>query len=104
MWDKLLALFKDKNVTDEIQSSVPDVPSMSQSSVESAPRGSNTPQGPSSHIGYNYLKGLDGESEDSSKHLRRFINLNKLLRGRYDGKITTTDAEPEGNSRREDSE
>lgn len=100
MWDKLLALFKDKEVTDGLQSSVPDVTPMSgQSEAPSAKI-----EGPSSHIGYNYLKGLDGESEDSSKHLRRFINLNKLLRGRYDGKITSTDAEPEGDIRREDSE
>lgn len=96
MWDKLLALFKDKDVTDDIQSSVPDVPAMSES------HSSMKIEGPSTHIGYNYLKGLDGEQEDSSKQLRRFYNLNKLLRGRYDGKITSTDEDTTRDIRSED--
>lgn len=97
MWEKLLDLFKEQPVTDEVQSSVPVVTEQNSLPVSSK-------EGKSTHIGYNYLKGLDGESEDSSKHLRRFINLNKLLRGRYNGKIEATDAEPESNIRREDTE
>lgn len=100
MWDKLLALFKDKSVTDEIQSSGPEVQLLS--GQPSQP--SSKIEGPSTHIGYNYLKGLDGESEDSSKHIRRFINLNRLLRGDYNGKITSTDARTESDLRGEDSE
>lgn len=97
MWDKLLALFKEQPVIDEGQSSVSTI-----TEQNSLPQSIN--DGKSTHIGYNYLKGLDGESEDSSEHLRRFINLNKLLRGRYNGKIEATDAEPESNIRREDTE
>ena len=102
MWDKLLGLFKDKPVTDEIQSAIPDVSQISNS--ENFNNSSIKPEGRSVHIGYNYLKGLDGDYEDSSKHMRRFINLNKLLRGKYNGKIEASHAEPQSDIRGEDSE
>lgn len=99
MWEKLLGLFKDKSATENVQSAVPGVEEIGgQTQYKSAKL-----EGPSTNIGYNYLKGMDGDYEDSSKQLRRFINLNKLLRGNYNGKITATDAEPEVDLRGEDS-
>lgn len=101
-WDKLFALF-NKDLTEEQytppQRSVQDV-----QPTEAPANRMIMPDGPSTNIGFNYLKGLDDESEDSSKHMRRFINLNKLLRGSYDGKIAQTDAKSESNIRGEDSE
>jgi hypothetical protein len=96
MWDKLFGLFKDTEA-EELKSPVPQV-----QQVQQAPPSTMKPDGKSVHIGYNYLKGLDGENEDTSKQLRKFINLNKLLRGRYDGKIATTDEDSIGNIRSED--
>lgn len=98
MWDKLFGLFKDTEA-EEVKSAVPQV-----QQAQQQPLSSMKSDGRSTHIGYNYLKGLDGENEDSSKQLRRFINLNKLLRGRYDGKITTTDEDSSSNIRSEDDE
>lgn len=101
MWDKLLALFKDKQA-DEIQSTIPEVSkTVNNNQFEASPVHLS---GRSIHLGYNYLKGMDGENEDSSKHIRRFINLNKLLRGKYNGKIEASHAEPEGDLRGEDAE
>lgn len=97
MWDKLLALFKDKSVTDNIQSAVPQVesqPTQINSSMKS--------DGKSTHIGYNYLKGLGDDEDSNNGRARRFINLNRLLRGDYDGKITATDEESEADIRRTD--
>lgn len=99
MWDKLLGLFKDKPVTNEIKSVTPTIEVKDSQTLPASKI-----DGKSVHIGYNYLKGLDGDYEDSSKHIRRFINLNKLLRGDYNGKIEATDAEPQSNLRGEDSE
>jgi hypothetical protein len=97
MWDKLLALFKDKPVTNEIQSVIPDVQPVQQ---ESQP--DNRPEGRSVHIGYNYLKGLNDEDDLDQPH--KFITLNKLLRGDYkDGKVEATHAEQETNLRRKNS-
>lgn len=94
MWDKLLALFKDKEVSDDIQSPIPTVTPATTSSREqfdaspvSKPSHQGMKSGRSVHLGYNYLKGMDGDYEDSSKHLRRFINLNKLLRGDYKNSV-----------------
>ncbi len=98
MWEKLFGLFKDTQAED-LKSSVPDVAPMSKSSAPVMKS-----DGPSTQIGYNYLKGMDHDLEDSSKQLRRFINLNKLLRGRYDGKISTSDEEPSSDLRGEDDE
>lgn len=102
MLSKLLALLKDKPVTKEIRSVVPII----EETKEVVPHSKSMKvDGPSTHIGYNYLKGLDGDYEDSSEHIRRFINLNRLLRGNYHaGKIETHYAEPEGDLRGEDSE
>lgn len=100
MWDKLLALFKDKPVTEDIQSVVPGVEQVS----APAPKISKS-DGRSTHIGYNYLKGMDGDLEDSSRHVRRFMNLHKLLRGGYHaGKIASTHAAEEGDLRGEDAD
>lgn len=97
MWDKLLALFKNTQQVEEVQSVAPIV------SEQSNPvQVSSEPVGKSTHIGYNYLKGLN--SEDSTRDIRRFINLNKLLRGSYNGKIETSHAEPKSDIRGEDSE
>lgn len=101
MWDRLLALFKDKPATNEIHSSVPGVEEIG---GQAPYKGFNPSDGRSTHIGYNYLKGLDGDYEDSSKHVRRFINLNRLLRGDYGGKIETTHGESQSDLRREDTE
>jgi hypothetical protein len=86
MWDRILSLLKDKQVTEEVKPVIPEVleePSIPEQ-IDVAPV---KMPGKSVHIGYNYLKGMDGDYEDSSKHVRRFINLNKLLRGDYNGKI-----------------
>lgn len=104
MWDKIFALF-NKDLTDENAFTLPSRPE--QVTLPEAPASDNQiskPDGQSVNIGYSYLKGLDGESEDSSKHIRRFTNLNKFLRGQYNGKIAATHAEPEGDVRGEDSE
>ena len=98
MWDRLLKLFRDTPVSPEIQNEAPESPVQD---VQSSSRGF---QLPSTHIGYNYLKGLDGDYEDSSKNIRRFINLNKLLRGDYSGKIETSNAESQRDIRGEDTE
>lgn len=100
MWDRLLALFKNQSATDDIESAVPVISRTSTSDqMDASPI---MRSGKSVHIGYNYLKGLDGENEDSSKHIRRFNNLNKLLRGKYNGKIETSHAAEEGDLRGED--
>jgi len=97
MWNKLLSLLKDKTVTDDIKSAVPQI-ELQQEVNPSMLAGRST------HLGYNYLKGLDGENEDNTRNNRRFINLNRLLRGNYDGKVASTHAEPQKNLRGENSE
>lgn len=98
MWDKLYALLhgelKDKPVREDIRIIAPNVEEMGGSS-SSLQRSSNAPDGPSTQIGYNYLKGLDNDAENNNKHMRRFINLNKLLRGTFDGQTTTTSSNSE---------
>jgi hypothetical protein len=104
MWDKLFALF-NKDLTEEDAFVQPRRPEHVMQSE--APASINTqiskPDGQSVNIGYNYLKGLD-EDESNKPNTRRFINLNKLLRGQYNGQITPTDAKSESNVRGENPE
>lgn len=108
MWEKLLGLFNNPEDKDYIAPSIAkrDARQQELASQELQPQEISKSQkhGKSTLIGYNYLKGLDGDYEDSSKHLRRFINLNRLLRGKYNGKIEATSGEPESDLRGEDSE
>ena len=99
MWDKLLALFKDTPVTDEVHQPGPTTSSPDQ--MDASP---TLHHGKSVHLGYNYLKGMDGKYEDSSNHIRRFRSLNKLLRGKYHGKINASHETEEGDLRGEDDE
>lgn len=111
MWDKLLALLKDPNAEDEnyIAPSIAkrdarrqqlanqQVPQEAQQEINS----SDAKQG--TLIGYNYLKGMD--DNENNERARRFINLQRLLSGKYqNGKIEATTRESEQDLRREDSE
>ena len=99
MWNRLLDLFK-KNEEPKVEVVPEESPEQfDTSSVDS----SNHGPGRSVNLGYNYLKGLDGDYEDSSKHIRRFINLNRLLRGDYNGKIEADYEDEESDIRGEDS-
>lgn len=107
MWDKLLGLLKDTYSDDEIPASIAKREARRQElarQIEPESSSEKQPDGRSTLIGYNYLKGLDGDYEDSSKHIRRFINLNKLLRGKYNGKIEASTTSSESDIRGEDSE
>ena len=108
MWEKLLGLLNNSEDENYIAPSIAKREARQQELASQVNDISENPKmdksGKSTMIGYNYLKGLDGDYEDSSKQLRRFINLNKLLRGNYSGKIETTSGESESDLRREDSE
>lgn len=108
MWEKLLGLLNSSEDENYIAPSIAKRDARQQelaSQVTDTPQISKTDkEGKSTLIGYNYLKGIDGDYEDSSKQLRRFINLNRLLRGKYSGKIETTSGEPKSDIRGEDSE
>jgi hypothetical protein len=108
MWEKLLGLLSNSEDENYIAPSIAKREARQQELASQASDVSEIPkmgkEGKSALIGYNYLKGLDGDYEDSSKQLRRFINLNRLLRGKYSGKIETTSGEPESDLRGEDSE
>jgi len=90
MWDKLLALFKDTQSDDNyIPASIAKREARRQElSKLSAPVEStiDNQQGKGTLIGFNYLKGL--EDEQDANLSRRFINLNKLLRGEYKNEQT----------------
>lgn len=96
MWDRLFRLFREQNIAEN--STEDQTPEVETQDVQDNPTGKST------HIGYDYLKGLDGNNEDNNKHLRRFINLNKLLRGNFNGKVEASYADAKSNIRGEDSE
>lgn len=107
MWEKLLGLLGNSENENYVAPSIAKRDARQQelaSQVADIPVPKSDKPGKSTLIGYNYLKGLDGDYEDSSKQLRRFINLNRLLRGKYNGKIEATSGEPESDIRGEDSE
>lgn len=105
MLNKLLAYLRNKGVEDNSSpSAIPDMSKLISSGdqIDASPVIKH--EGRSTHLGYNYLKGMDGHLEDSSKLIRRFHNLNKLLRGTYHGKIETSHAIEEDDIRGEDPE
>ena len=108
MWEKLLGLLNNQEDENYVAPSIAKREARQQELASQVADTAEIPKsdkvGKSTLIGYNYLKGLDGDFEDSSKQLRRFINLNRLLRGKYNGKIETTSGEPERDIRGEDSE
>lgn len=97
MWDKLLSLFKEQPLVEEIRPVVQRVERVADSPAPTVKK----MDGPSTNIGFNYLKGMDDEENNPSRS-RRFINLNRLLRGDYDGKIAGSDEEPQKDIRRTD--
>lgn len=105
MLDKLLAYLRNRGVEDNTSpSAIPDVSAMTSNSDQMDASPVMKHGGRSTHLGYNYLKGMDGHLEDSSKHIRRFHNLNKLLRGTYHGKIEASHATEDEDIRGEDTE
>lgn len=109
MWDKLLKIFEETKNEEEIPASIAKRDARKQQLEKETSQQSQVPlekneKGQGVLIGYNYLKGLDEDYEDSSKNLRRFINLNNLLRGRYSGKVESDTAETQSDIRGEDSE
>lgn len=105
MWEKLLGLFKETYGDDE-NYIPPSIQKRDERRKELASQASEkTTSEPSQSvdqgtlIGYNYLKGLDDEKDNDNA--RRFSNLSKLLRGKYEnGKVEKTSGEPEENIRR----
>lgn len=109
MWEKLLGLFKDEYADQEsaIPASIAKREARKQQlATEASQQPEIQTQLPESEaqgvlIGFNYLKGLDDENNINQP--RRFINLNKLLRGEYkDGKTQTPSSEQENILRGED--
>lgn len=106
MWDKLISLFKDTYSDDEnyIAPLTEKREARRQQLASQAPQESqevNNSGDKGTLIGYNYLKGMNDKDDE---HSRRFINLNKLLRGKYDdGKIETTSGKSEEDIRRKNS-
>lgn len=108
MWEKLLGLFKD--TYDDDPNYVP--PSIAKRDARREQLASQSVQPQESInensekgtlIGFDYLKGLK-DDEDDMDNIKRFINLNKLLRGNYkDGKIEATSGESEEDIRRKNS-
>ncbi len=98
MWDKLLSLFKDQQLR-EPREFIQRPDRFSQESLSQEP---SKLEGPSTQIGFNYLKGMDDEDNNPSRS-RRFINLNRLLRGDYDGQIAPTNEQSQANIRGKDS-
>lgn len=89
MFSKLLKLFgKQPEVQNNVQPAEI-IPEITTSNTEN----SNDFSGPSSLIGYNYIK-RKGEDEDNLKP-RRFINLNELLRGGYKDERKSTSQAPD---------
>lgn len=112
MWEKLLGLLSQQDsYTDDPEYVAPSVAKRDARRLELAKQESsaraeqlnNMPR-QGTLIGFDYLKGLKDDEEDTN-NTRRFINLNRLLRGDYkkDGKIEATSGIPEENIRRENS-
>jgi hypothetical protein len=111
MWDKLLALFKDVQ-PEEFNPRTPEeqlarraqIQAKLDSRQEQKELQDNKDQSSQSVdkgtlIGFNYLKGLEDEQDPS--RTRKFINLNKLLRGDYKNEQTQeTTRESESDIRR----
>ena len=108
MWEKLLEIFRNTNTEEEDY--VP--PSIAKrearweelaSQVSQPQESERQDSGKGALIGFDYLKGLK-DDEDDNTNIRRFVNLNKLLRGNYEnGKIEATTTESQENIRRKDS-
>lgn len=108
MWEKLLGLFKETYGDDE-NYIAPSIEKRNARRQELASQASLKPESEITQngekgtlIGYNYLKGMD--DEQNNERNRRFVNLSKLLRGKYeDGKIEATSRESEEDIRRKNS-
>lgn len=86
MWERLLNLFKNEP-DEEIQKPIEPVieQPLEQSSVNITPIKTHSKgsfNGPGRMIGFNYLK-RRGEEDENANPPRKFINLSKLLRGKF---------------------
>jgi hypothetical protein len=106
MWEKLLGLLNQEPYTEDPEYVAPSLAKRDARRLDLAKQESqvraeelNNMPGQGTLIGFDYLKGLKDDEEDSN-NTKRFINLHKLLRGDYkDGKTEETSGIPEKNIR-----